>query len=135
MKLGISEEFPISLGFDNIEQVLKELMLEEKFGALTEIDVKATMKKKLDKDLKPYKIYGFCNPPHALKVLSADPEVGLLLPCNAIVYETENETIKVSLVNAKEMFTIIDLPEAEEVAEKVTEAFNSVMSKLKTKLQ
>ena len=77
-------------GFEEaIERVTADLMLE-KFGVLTEIDVKATMKKKLDADFRNYKILGFCNPPFAHKALSANDKIGVLLPCNVIVQELED---------------------------------------------
>ena len=75
------------IGFEEaIEKVTADLMVE-KFGVLTEIDVKATMKKKLDADFRNYKILGFCNPPFAHTALSTNDKIGVLLPCNVIVQE------------------------------------------------
>ncbi|NHZ84669.1 MAG: DUF302 domain-containing protein, partial [Planctomycetia bacterium] len=77
---------------DAIERVTK-LLQEDGFGILTEIDVKATMKKKLDIDINPYKILGACNPPNAYKALQAEEQIGLMLPCNVIIYVNDkNET-------------------------------------------
>src|SRR5665647_627307 len=80
----------VNLGYEEtIEKVTEELK-KEGFGVLTEIDVKATLKKKLDVDFKPYKILGACNPPFAYKALQAEDKVGIMLPCNIIIQEKEN---------------------------------------------
>jgi uncharacterized protein (DUF302 family) len=84
----------VNLGYDKaIEKVTEELK-KEGFGVLTEIDVKETLKKKLDVDFKPYKILGACNPPFAYKALQSEEQIGLMLPCNVIVYVNDkNETV------------------------------------------
>jgi len=84
----------VDLGYDEaIEKVTEELK-EEGFGILTEIDVKETLKKKLDVDFRPYKILGACNPPFAYKALQSEEQIGLMLPCNVIVYVNDkNETV------------------------------------------
>jgi uncharacterized protein (DUF302 family) len=84
----------VNLSYDKaIEKVTEELK-KEGFGVLTEIDVKETLKKKLDVDFKPYKILGACNPPNAYKALQAEEQIGLMLPCNVIVYVNDNvETV------------------------------------------
>ena len=88
----------VNLGYDEaIEKVTEELK-KEGFGVLTEIDVTATLKKKLDVDFKPYKILGACNPPFAYKALQAEEQIGLMLPCNVIVYvNDEGKTIVVAI--------------------------------------
>jgi len=93
---------------------------EEGFGVLTEIDVKATLKKKLDVDFRRYVILGACNPPLAYQALQAELEIGLLLPCNVIVYETEDGGSVVSAINPMAALGVVDNPAMNNVAEQVT---------------
>ncbi len=112
-----------------IEQVTEALKVEG-FGVLTEIDVKATFKKKLDVDFRNYKILGACNPLFAHKALSAAPETGLLLPCNITVSEEENGKILVHLINPEMMMSVVNNPALTEVALEVTERLNRVAEAL-----
>jgi uncharacterized protein (DUF302 family) len=104
---------------DALEKAIAALK-EEGFGVLTEIDVKATLKKKLDVDFQRYVILGACNPPFAHKALSAELEIGLLLPCNVIVYETEDGGSVVSAVNPMAALGVVDNAAMNEIAEQVT---------------
>ena len=88
----------LSESYDEAFQKVTEALKKEGFGVLTEIDVKATLKKKIDVDFRKYSILGACNPPLAHKALQSDPLVGLMLPCNVTVEEIENGS-KVNLVN------------------------------------
>ncbi len=134
MEIAISTEIPGNAGFDNVETYVREVLAENGFGILTEIDVKATMKKKLDIDMKNYKILGACNPPRAHKVLSADSDLGILLPCNVIVYETDEGKIRVSATKAYDMFTaLIDKEEVGAIAKEVEDIFAKVISEVEKK--
>jgi uncharacterized protein (DUF302 family) len=84
----------VILSFEEALEKVTEELKKEGFGVLTEIDVKETLKKKLDVDFRKYKILGACNPPNAYKALQAEKDIGLMLPCNVIVYESESgETV------------------------------------------
>ena len=100
------------------------------FGVLTEIDVKATFKKKLDVDFRQYRILGACNPTLAHEALQAELMIGLLLPCNVIVFEEDDSTVTVSAVNPAEMFKVVDRPEfatlADQVGAKLTQALDAL---------
>lgn len=94
-----------------------EALKAEGFGVLTEIDVKETLKKKLDVDFRPYKILGACNPPLAYRALSIAPEVGLLLPCNVTVSQVAENTIEVSLIDPLSMMSVVTHPEMAGIAQ------------------
>lgn len=100
---------------DAVTQVTTALATEG-FGVLTTIDVKATLKKKIDVDFRPYVILGACNPTLAHKGLSADPELGLLLPCNVVVQERDDGGYRVSFLDPKAIFTFVDAPGIDAVA-------------------
>ena len=110
-------------------KIIKALKVEG-FGILTEIDVKATFKKKLDVDFEKYKILGACNPPFAKKALDVDRSVGNLLPCNVYVQELEANKTKVSAIDPIKMFQILPIsdlePIAKEIKDRITRAINSL---------
>lgn len=114
---------------DAIERVTK-LLQEDGFGILTEIDVKATMKKKLDIDINPYKILGACNPPNAYKALQAEEQIGLMLPCNVIIYVNDkNETI-VAAVDPIASMTAVKNNSLGEVAKTIQSKLKNVINNL-----
>ena len=115
---GFSKKLDMS--YEKAVEKATAAIKEEGFGVLTEIDVKATLKKKLDVDFQRYVILGACNPPFAHKALSAELEVGLLLPCNVIVYEVEDGTSVVSAINPMAALGVVDNPALSEIAEQVT---------------
>ena len=103
---------------DAITRVTEELQ-KEGFGVLTEIDVKATMKKKLNIDKLPYKILGACNPVLANQALSAEPDIGLLLPCNVVVREDEDGSVTVGFMDPAAVMTLVEKEGVEELATEV----------------
>jgi len=112
-----------------IEKVTGELK-EEGFGILTEIDVKATLKKKLDIDVKPYKILGACNPPFAYKSLQAEEQIGLMLPCNVIVYINDNGETIVAAVDPVASMQAVENENLGEVAETIQGKLKKVIDSL-----
>ena len=109
-------DVPYEAAVEKVTAALKE----EGFGVLTTIDVKDTLKKKLDVDFRKYVILGACNPPLAYKTLQAETEIGLLLPCNVIVYENDEGKSVVSAIDPLMMVSIIDNPTLEEIAKEVS---------------
>lgn len=110
--------------YEDALQQVTEALKKEGFGVLTEIDVKATLKKKIDVDFRKYSILGACNPPLAHKALQSDPLVGLMLPCNVTVEEVENGTM-VNLVNPISMLLVNPLlADNEAIKEVATDAYN-----------
>ncbi len=108
-----------------VEKVTSELK-KEGFGVLTSIDVKDTLKKKIDVDFKKYMILGACNPPLAHKALTNEEELGLLLPCNVVVYEKDNDTV-VSVFNPMIMTEIVDNENLTTVAREVKDRMERVL--------
>jgi uncharacterized protein (DUF302 family) len=109
---------------------VEEALKTEGFGVLTEINIQTTMKIKLDKDYLPHLILGTCNPVFADKVLSVDPHISLMLPCNVTIRELDNEAIEVAIVNPYEAMKVIDNPIIEEYAAEVSEKLNRVLDKI-----
>ena len=102
----------------------------EGFGVLTQIDVKATLKKKLDVDFRAYTILGACNPSLAHRALTAAPEVGLLLPCNVVVAQADAGVVDVSLVDPLSMLSVVDQPELGAIAAEARAKLNRVAQAL-----
>ena len=125
---GIKRELDIS--YEEAIVKIKANLKEEGFGVLTEIDVKETLKKKIDVDFKKYIILGACSPKFAFKALTAEPEIGLLLPCNVIVYENDNGKTVVSAFDPITGMNIINKPEIKEVAEAVSEKLTRAVNSL-----
>jgi uncharacterized protein (DUF302 family) len=96
----------VDAGYDDAVLRVREALQREGFGVLTEIDVRSTLKKKLDVDFRKYVILGACNPPFAHKALSAELEIGLLMPCNVIVYENDQGGVTVAAQDASMLATV-----------------------------
>lgn len=125
--LGISKK--VSGEFSQVEEKVRTALQNNGFGVITEIDVKETLKKKLDVDYRNYKILGACNPPMAYKALSLEPAIGLMLPCNVIVAE-EDDGILVSAINPMTMMGIMNNEGLLEVATQVTEKLQKVIAEV-----
>lgn len=116
--------------FDETIEFVAEELKKEGFGVLTEIDVKATLKKKLNVDFKKYKILGACNPHFAYKALSAEDKLGILLPCNVVVEEHDNGDVEVSAVDPVVSMSGVENDNLEELAGEVKDKLTRVIKNL-----
>jgi uncharacterized protein (DUF302 family) len=120
----------VNVSFDDAITKVTDELKNEGFGILTEIDVKATLKKKLDVDFRNYRILGACNPPLAYKALQTEENIGVMLPCNVIVQEKENGDVLVSAINPMTSMQSVANLELSEVADTVTKKLISVLERL-----
>ena len=116
--------------FEVAEQRVTEALKGEGFGVLSRIDVKDTLKKKLDVEFRPYVILGACNPPLARRALEAEPQIGLLLPCNVVLQELAGGEVVVSIADPKAMFTMVENPAVAPIAEEVDARLRRVLGAL-----
>lgn len=120
----------LSLPFDEAVEKVTGALSEKGFGVLTTIDVKATLKKKLDVDFRPYTILGACSPGFAYKALQLEDKVGTMLPCNVVVQETSPDAVEVSAVDPIASMQAIDNPDLGAVAKEVQGLLRSVIEEL-----
>ncbi|MEK6748951.1 MAG: DUF302 domain-containing protein [Pseudomonadota bacterium] len=121
----------ISGSFDKAIQQVTDELKKEGFGVLMEIDVAATLKAKLNIDRRPYRILGACNPPLAHRAIEADPDIGLLLPCNVLVREEDDGAITVAFMDPNAVLGLVDKPEITQLGKEVREKLMRVKNALK----
>jgi uncharacterized protein (DUF302 family) len=121
---------PVAMRFEQaLERVTAELA-KEGFGVLTEIDVAATLKKKLGKDMPPYRILGACNPEFAHRAIEAEPQIGALLPCNVVVREDKSGGTVVEIMDPQAVLQLVDRAEIGEIAAEVRKRLERVLAAL-----
>jgi uncharacterized protein (DUF302 family) len=120
----------VDVSFDAAVSKVTDALREEGFGVLTTIDVKETLKKKLNVDFRRYRILGACNPPFAHKALQAEDKIGLMLPCNVVVQETLRGGIEVAAIDPVASMSAIDNKNLGEVAAAIRQKLKSVIESL-----
>lgn len=121
----------LNADMEEAEEIVTAALKQEGFGVLTQIDISATLKSKIDVDFRPYKILGACNPKFAHKALQNEPKIGLMLPCNVIL-EGDGEQTQVSAVSPMASMSSIENDALGEVAKEVEAKLKSVIHSLKT---
>lgn len=120
----------VDLSYEQAIEKVKEELKKEGFGVLSEIDVKDVLKKKLDVEFKKYKILGACNPPFAYQALQSEEQIGLMLPCNLIVYEDEQGLITVAAIDPLASMQAINNPELLKIAGQVQQKLKKVIAQI-----
>jgi uncharacterized protein (DUF302 family) len=119
----------VGLGFDEAVARVTEALGKEGFGVLTEIDVAATLKKKLGLDMPPYRILGACNPQFAHQAIELEPQIGALLPCNVVVREEKGKT-RIDIMDPQAVLQLVERPEIEGIATEVRKRLERVLASL-----
>ena len=120
----------VDLSFDDAIEHVTQALQGEGFGVLTDIDVAATLKKKLNQDMPPYRILGACNPPLAHRALVAEPSIGLLLPCNVVVRQDEAGAVHVEFMDPNAVLELVNKPEITALASEVRQRLERVSAAL-----
>jgi uncharacterized protein (DUF302 family) len=120
----------VQMSFDDAIARATDALAKEGFGVLTEIDVAATLKKKLGKDMPPYKILGACNPHFAHRAIDAEPQIGALLPCNVVVRVDSGGRTIVEIMDPRAVLQLVDRPEIAAIAGEVRERLERVLASL-----
>jgi uncharacterized protein (DUF302 family) len=118
----------VDMPFGDAVARVTEALQGEGFGVLTDIDVAATIKKKLDRDMPPYRILGACNPPLAHRAIEAEPSIGLLLPCNVVVRQQPDAAVIVEIMDPNAVLELVGKPEVEQVAAEVRQRLERVLA-------
>lgn len=117
MSYGYSRK--VSFSFEEVDEKLRTALMSQGFGVITEVDIHAKLKEKLNVDYPRYRILGACNPPIAYEVLQIEKEIGLLLPCNVVLWENEDSTVTIAAIDAMKMLSVTGRDDLTEKAEKV----------------
>ena len=120
----------LATSFEHAIARVTEELKKEGFGILTEIDVKATLKKKLDADFRPYKILGACNPPFAHQALQVEDKIGVMLPCNVIVQEIADGQVEVAAMDPAGAMQVVENPQLQAIAQQVRAKLETAMDNL-----
>jgi len=120
----------VDMTYEQALERVAQALTKEGFGVLTEIDVAATLKKKLDKDMPPYKILGACNPPLAHRAIEAEPQIGTLLPCNVVVRTDADGKTLVEVMDPQVVMQLVGRPEIAEIAAEVRTRLERVVAAL-----
>ncbi|MFB6120924.1 MAG: DUF302 domain-containing protein, partial [Halobacteriaceae archaeon] len=122
--------YDVDATFEEAVAATQDALADEGFGVLCDIDVQATLREKLDADFRQYRILGACNPPLAHEGMSAELELGALLPCNVIVFETDEGGVGVSAVDPRVLLSVVPNDDLDPVAESVAESMETALQSL-----